>query len=56
MDTAGERLAPSSGVAEYRTSSAGYLIRMVLRHRAAFAVLALAILVLSGAGIYWLGD
>jgi TolB-like protein len=53
MDTAGERVAQSSGVAEYRTSSAGYLISMVLRHRAALAVLALAILVLAGAGIYW---
>ncbi len=54
MGTAGERLAPSSGVAEDRTSRAGYLISMVLRHTAAFAVLALTILVLAGAGIYWL--
>jgi eukaryotic-like serine/threonine-protein kinase len=50
------RLEVSSGVAQDTTSSAAYLITRVMRHMAAFAVLALAILGLAGAGVYFLGE
>ena len=56
IDTAGERAVPSSGVAQDTTSSAGYLLTRVMRHRAAFAVVALAILGLAVAGVYFLGE